>query len=188
MNLPNSVVSGRARWWAVSGMFLVVAGAVVWAAEVVTVTTLTRGGQVLVSLDLAEAYTDDISSTIQSGLQTTFQYEVRLKREAAYWPDSTVGSATLAATVRYDGLIDQYNVARMVDGRVEETAVGDDEVEVRTLLTHFERVPLFSTDGLEPNGDYRVHVRVERRPRDAWFVWPFARAWASGVARFTFLP
>ena len=127
-------------------------------------TTLTRDGQVLVSFDVAGAYTREVRSSVQSGLETTFRYDVRLSREAPYWPDSTVGSATLAATVRYDSLIEQYNVARMVDGHVEETTVAEDENEVRHLLTRFERVPLFSTESLEPNSEYQVRVRVERRP------------------------
>ncbi len=173
---------------AACGLLLTLTVAGVWAAETVTVTTLTRDSQVLVSLDVAGAYTREVRSSVQSGLETTFRYDVRLSREAPYWPDSTVGSATLAATVRYDSLIEQYNVARMVDGHVEETTVAEDENEVRDLLTRFERVPLFSTESLEPNSEYQVRVRVERRPRDAWFVWPFARAWASGVVRFTFIP
>ena len=67
-----------------------------------------------------------------------------------------MGSATLSATVRYDSLQEQYSLARMVDGRVEETVVAEDEVQ--TLLTTFERIPLFSTAELEPNGGYQVLV------------------------------
>lgn len=167
---------------------LLVGGAAVWGAEVLTVSTLTREGQLLVSLEFAGAYTDDVRSTIQSGLQTTFAYDVRLSREEAFWPDSTIGSATLSATVRYDSLQEHYSLARVVDGRVEETTVAEDEDEVQMLLTTFERVPLFSTAELEPNGDYQVLVRVKRRPRDAWFVLPWTRASASGVAHFTYLP
>ena len=165
-----------------------VAAGSVAAAELVTVTTATRDGQVLVSLEIPGAFTQEVRSTIESGLQTTFEYVVRLRREEAFWPDRTVGEATLQATVRYDGLVDRYNMARMIDGRVEETAVADDEDDVRAMLTRFDRVPLFSTERLEPNVEYRVQVQVERRPRRNWFIWPFAKAWASGVARFTFLP
>lgn len=179
---------GQSVSWPVLLPVLFVAGATVWAAEVLTVSTLTREGQVLISLELSGAYTDDVRSTIQSGLQTTFDYEVRLSREEAFWPDSTVGSATLSATVRYDSLQEQYSLARMVDGRVEETVVAEDEVEVQTFLTTFKRIPLFSTADLEPNGDYQVMVWVERRPRNEWFVLPWARASASGVTRFTYLP
>ena len=45
-----------------------------------------------------------------------------------------------------------------------------------------------STDDLEPKGDHQVQVSVERPPRDAWFVLPWAGASVSGVAHFTYLP
>ena len=167
---------------------LLTASVSVGAAAGLTVSTLTRDGEVLISLELAGAYTEDLRSAIQSGLQTTLEYDVRLRREAAFWPDSTVGSATVSATVRYDSLNEQYNLARMVDGRVEETVIANDESQIEALLTQFERVPLFNTGDLEPNANYRVQVRVERRPRDGWFLLPWARAWAYGAAQFTYLP
>ena len=164
------------------------AAAVVQAAELVNVTTLTRDGQVLVSFELAGAFTDDVRSTIESGLPTTFQYDVLLRREAAFWPDSTIAAATLATTVRYDNLTEQYNVARTLDGRVEDTMVVDDEGEVQDMLTRFERIPLFSTAGLEPNEAYQLRVSLEMRPRNSWFGWPWARSAASSATHFTFLP
>lgn len=167
---------------------LLTVGGSVWAAAGLTVSTLTREGEVLVSLELNGAYTEDLRSAIQSGLQTTFDYDVRLSREEAFWPDSTVASATVSVTVKYDSLKEQYSLARMVDGRVEETVVANDESEIEALLTQFERLPLFMTGDLEPNASYRVQVRVERRPRDGWFLLPWARAWASGAAHFTYLP
>ena len=167
---------------------LLLVGGVAFAAEGVTVSTLAREGEVLVSLELEGAYTEDVRSAIQSGLQTTFEYDVRLSREEAFWPDSTVASVTVAVTVKYDSLKEQYNLARMVDGRVEETVVADDEDSIEQLLTRFDRVPLFKTADLEPNASYQVQVRVERRPRDAWFYLPWARAWASGTTHFTYLP
>ena len=79
------------------------------------VSTLTRDEQLLVSLELAGAYTDEIRATIKSGFQTTFHYDVRLRRTAAFWLDPTLGSATLAATVRYGSHTQQYNVACLLD-------------------------------------------------------------------------
>ena len=162
--------------------------AVVQAAELVNVSTLTRDGQVLVSFELAGAFTDDVRSTIESGLPTTFQYHVRLKREAAFWPDSTVASAMLATTVRYDNLTEQYNVSRTLDGRVQDTMVMGDEGEVQALLTRFDRISLFTTAGLEANESYHVRVSLEMRPRNSWIGWPWARSAATAASRFTFLP
>jgi len=48
-----------------------------WASEVLTVSSLTREGQVLVSLEFAGAYSDDVRSTFPRGLRTTFDYGVR---------------------------------------------------------------------------------------------------------------
>ena len=177
----------RLRTWATLAAAVGLAVSV-WASEGLRVSTLTRDGQLLVSLELAGAYTDDIRATIQSGLQTTFRYDVKLRREAAFWPDPTLGSATLAATVRYDNLTQQYSVARLLDGHVEETLVVEEEDDVRQLLTQFERVPLFSTSALEPNAGYRVRVSARTRPRNTWFVWPWPDTAVSGGASFTFLP
>ena len=175
---------------ALVGMLVVGAGVavVVAAAEVLHVTALTRAGRLLVSFELDGAFTGELRDTIESGLQTTFRYDVALRQEAAFWPDSRVGSARLEATVRYDNLTEQYNVARMLDGRVEETVILDDEHAVHRFLTRFERLPLFSTSALEPNGAYQIRVHAETRPRNTWFVWPWDPAGVSGAARFTFLP
>ena len=66
--------------------------------------------------------------------------------------------------------------------------VVNDEGEARVMLTRFDRIPLFSTTALEPNGAYQVRVKLEMRPRNAWFAWPWARSAASGAAHFTVLP
>jgi hypothetical protein len=163
-------------------------GVTAWAAEALLVSTLTRDGRLLVTFELFGGYTDERRAGIQSGLQTTFRYDVALRRAAAFWPDAIVASSTLSATVRYDNLTEQYSIARLMDGHVEETVVVEEEDLVRAWLTHFERVPLFSTDDLEPNGEYSVRVRAETRPRQGWFVLPWGWADASGDARFTFLP
>ena len=91
-------------------VLIVLVGVIGHAAAALQVSTLTRDGRVLVSFDLAGAYTEDIRSTIRSGLQTTFEYDVNLKRRALFWPDSVVASAILATVVRYDNLTEQYSV------------------------------------------------------------------------------
>lgn len=158
------------------------------AAEAIVVTTLPRDGQVLVSFELPGAYTDELRDTIESGLATTFTYEVELRDPTPFWLDRTIDRATISATVRFDSLTRQYTVTRIVNGQAEDRQIVGDEEAVRQLLTRFERLPLFNTAGLEANGEYHVRVRARTRPRIAWFFWPWDGAAASGAARFTFLP
>ena len=167
---------------------LVASPPVARAQRDVRVTTLTREDHVLVSLELRGAYTEEVRDAVASGLETTFRFDIELRRPVAFWLDRTVDRVSVSASVRYDGLIDRYRVRRIVDGRVDQVRVVEEEAAVRQLLTTLEQLPLFSTRDLETNGDYRVRVRVDRRPRTGWFRWPWDRAAALGRASFTFLP
>ncbi len=158
------------------------------AQEDVRVTTLAREDHVLVSLELRGGYTRETRDVVASGLETTFRFDFELRQPVAFWFDRTVERVSVSASVRYDGLTGFYRVRRVVDGRVEQEQVVGEEAVVRQLLTSLERLPLFGTADLETNGDYRVRVRVDRRPRTGWFRWPWDRAAALGRASFTFLP
>jgi hypothetical protein len=160
------------------------------ATQTIQVTPLAREGRVYVSFKLAEGLTQEVSDAIHSGLTITFSYDVDLKRSAAVWFDRTIASATVSASVKYDTLTRRYSVTRAYDGRIGSAESTESDEIVRGWLTSFERLPLFSTDGLEPNAEYYLRVRVRTTPRVAlMFVWPWAdRHDVAGMARFTFIP
>ena len=158
------------------------------AADVVRVRPLHRDGQVFVSFELTDAFSDEIRAAIRSGLPTTFSYDVELRRAIKFWFDRSVASTTIAASVRYDNLTRRYHLSRTQDGRVEASEVVEAEETARDAMTTFDRVPLFSSTPLEANSEYYLRVRAQTRPRSAWVVWPWKRATASGSAKFTFIP
>ncbi len=156
-------------------------------AETVRVRPLVRDGQVLVTFSLDEGYTDEVRAVVQSGLRTTFTYTVELRLKVPAWVDRTIGSAVVSTTVEYDNLTRRHTVSRMLDGRMEESRVVEDEALVRQMMTSFERLPLFRTTLLESNRDYYVIVRAEARPRSGAAFWPWGGS-TSGSGRFTFIP
>jgi hypothetical protein len=151
----------------------------------ITVTPIARDGQVVVSFDLSDGFTPEVRDAIQSGLPTTFSYDVDLRRGSA-WFDRTVASVTIRAAVRFDNLTRRYQMSRTVDGRVEDAKPTEDQESVRAWMTHFERIPLSNTATLEANGEYSVRVRAHTRPHNAWFVWPWGAS-VLGQAKFTFI-
>jgi Domain of unknown function (DUF4390) len=156
------------------------------AAELIRVTPLVRDGHVLVSFELSGGFTDEVRETIQSGLQTTFSYDLELRRGVPVWVDRTLAISTVSASVQFDNLTRRHQLSRSVDGRVEEAKVTEREDDVQRWLTSVERLPLFRTADLEPNAEYYVRVRVRTRPKATWSLWP----WGTGIwghARFTFL-
>jgi hypothetical protein len=152
----------------------------------ITVTPIVRDGQVLVSFDLSDGFTSDVRDAIQSGLTTTFSYDVELRRGAPL-VDRTIASVTITATVRFDNLTRRYQVSRTFDGRVEDARPTEDREAVRGWMTHFDRIPLSPTASLEASGEYYVRVRAHTRPRNAWFFWPWGGT-VLGHAKFTFIP
>jgi hypothetical protein len=173
------------------GRSLVIAtilGGALEAADGIRVMPLARGGQVLVSFEMADGVNDEVRAAIHSGLPTTFTYVVELRRGVPVWFDRTIAAATITASVKYDNLTRRHQLLRTLDGRMEEAQVTEDEAAVRRWMTSVERAPLFSTTGLETNGEYYVRVRARRRPRNAWFFWPWDGGAAWGHATFTFIP
>jgi hypothetical protein len=152
-----------------------------------SVTPIAREGQVFVSFDLSNGFSPEVRDAIQSGLPTTFSYDVELRRSSTIL-DRTLAALTIDASVRFDNLTRRYQMSRTVDGRVEDARPTEDQDAVRRWLTHFERVPLSTTTALEVNGDYYVRVRARTRPHNGWFNWPWDRAGVLGHAKFTFIP
>jgi len=168
---------------------VLVLGGVVRAEEPdLSIAPIARDGQVLVSFELSDGFTDDVRDAIQSGLPTTFSYELELRHGTAAWFDRTLAAVTITATVRFDNLTRRYQMSRTLDGRVEDARPTEEQDAVRRWMTRFEHIPLSTTSTLEANGEYYVRVRARTRPRNTWFFWPWDRGLVLGRAKFTFLP
>ena len=164
-------------------------GAAVSAEEPdLTVTPIARDGKVLVSFELSGGFTADVRDAIQSGLSTTFFYEVELRHGSATWFDRTIAEVTTSATVRFDNLTRRYQMSRTLDGRVEDARPTEDREAMSRWMTRFDHIPLSTTSALEANGEYYVRVRAHTRARNTWFFWPWDRGTLFGQAKFTFIP
>jgi len=162
------------------------ASAFAQTGESLHIVPLVRDDRVLVSFDLRDGFTDDVRAAIKSGLKTTFTYDVELRLDVPGWVDRTIGSAVVGITVEYDNLTRRYAVSRVIDGKVDESKVTEDERTVRDYLTSAVRLPLFKTWQLEANREYYVRVRATARPSNGSILWPFGSG-TSAQTKFTFL-
>lgn len=173
-----------------SGALLLMSGAATTAhaqeAQGLRIVPLVKDGQVLVSMQLADGFTEEVRAAIRSGLKTTFTYAVDLRLDVPVWMDRTVGTATVTSSVVFDNLERRFTVERFVDGRAAERLQTEDESVVRQWLTEMVRLPLFRTGRLETNRDYYVRVSASARPSNGLLLWPFGGG-TSGQAKFTFI-
>lgn len=173
------------RWfWCV--MAVVAGGATVLSRESLRIVPIVNGNDVLVSFELADAYTNDVREVISSGLRTTFAYDVDLRMMAPLWVDRTIATVLVSTTDQYDNLTRRHFLSRMVDGHVEETSVTEDESIVGRWLTTFTRLVICRTSRLESGRDYYLRISARSRPRgDSLLGWAGA---ITGQAKFTFVP
>lgn len=161
------------------------AGAVV-RAEGLRIVPITSDDNVVVTVELSDAYTAEVRQAIASGLRTTFTYDIELRMVVPTWVDRTIATAAVSISDQYDNLTRRHSLSRSVDGRTMDAIVTDDDTVVRQWLTTLTRLPLVETAKLDPNKDYYVRISARARPRGGSII-----GWANtvvGQAKFTFIP
>lgn len=165
---------------------LLAASAVLRADESLRIVPVVRDDSVVVSVELKDAFGDDVREAIASGLRTTFTYDIALRMHSSTWVDRTIATATVAITDEYDNLTRRHKLSRVVDGRVVDAVVTEDPAVAQKWLTTLERVPVCATNKLDASRDYYVRISAQVRPQRGSII-----GWASaitGSARFTFIP
>jgi len=165
--------------------FVLAVGTVARAAESLRIVPITSDDSVVVSVELSDAYNDDIRQAIASGLRTQFTYDIELRMVVPAWIDRTVASAIVNISDQYDNLTRRHTLSRLVDGRVQETITTDDDAVVRQWLTTLTRLPICETSKLDPNRDY--YVRIIARSRPGQSILGLTNS-VTGQVRFTFIP
>ena len=176
----------RPRAWLTAATW-VAAVAVLGAASDIQVTPVVSDGQVSASFAAPAAFGDDMRDAVRSGLLVTFTFSLELRRPSTVWFDHTLGASVVAAAVKFDNLTGVYQVSKTQDGHVVWSERTQDDARVRAWMTSFERVPLNSSERLEPNGEYYVRVRLQASPKLTFSLLPWTSDVASGRADFTFI-
>ena len=170
--------------WAV--IAAVVAAIVTLSASDVKVTPVISDGKVFASFAAPTALSTDTFAMVKTGIQLTMTFVVELRRPSTFI-DRTLGTSTLAASVKYDTLTHVYQVSKQQEGRVVWSDRTEQEDEMRGWVTSFEKILLDPGEPLEPNVDYYVQVRLRTTPKRAFVLWPWTRDDAIGRKDFTFI-
>jgi len=155
-------------------------------AEELRIVPLVRDGNVLVTFQLTEGFTEQVRDAIRSGLKTTFTFNVELRLAVPAWVDRTIATSVVTNSVEYDNLTREAKLLRTRDGRMEKQDATSDDLVIRDFMTGFYRMPLFRTTALEANREYYVRVVATARPTNGVLLWPWGTG-TSGQAKFTFL-
>jgi hypothetical protein len=179
-------MSVNRRFWLCCAVMAFIAGGSILDAESLRIIPTVRAEDVVVSFELADAYTKDVREAISSGLRTTFTYDVELRMVGPLWVDRTIARVVVTTTDQFDNLTRRHTLSRTVNGQVEESLVTEDEAAAGRWLTTFATLPLCNTSQLDASRDYYVRITARSRPRGTSLL-----GWASsitGQTKFTFIP
>lgn len=115
-------------------------------AELAALAVAVEGQQVLVTFVLRGAYDPSIAQSIDSGLPTSFTYDLRLVRKRKLWLDKTVRSSTIQVVAMYNALTREYLINTKHDGNLVGSRVVRDPAELEATMTRLERFAVFSVD------------------------------------------
>ena len=187
-----SAVGRRSGFWSLHGVrigagviALIVATTQPSAQQRLRVTPIVKGEFLEVSFELRDGLTPEVLAAIDSGLKTTFTYNVDLRLDPPGWFDRTVGTAIITNSVAFDNLQRKHTLERTVNGRAQEPLVTTDPARVREWMTSAKDVPLFSTRLLLRNREYYVRVSASARPSYGSALWPFGSG-TSAQTKFIF--
>jgi len=174
------------RFFVLGAALMLLGGVLVRADQSIRIVPIVKDDSVVVSLQLQDAFGDDVKEAIASGLRTTFTYTIDLRMHATLWVDRTMSSAVVTSSDEFDNLTRQHRLTRAVDGKVVDALTTDDAAAAQRWLTTLDRVPVCPTSKLDPSRDYYVRISAQVRPQRGSIV-----GWANsitGSVRFTFIP
>ncbi len=160
-------------------------GAIGRAAEALRIVPIKADDSVVVSVELTDAYNEEVRRAIASGLRTTFTYTIELRMLVPGWVDRTVATSTVSLSDQFDNLTRRHALSRVVDGRTDESTVTEDDAIARQWLTTLTRLPIVRTARLDPGRDYYVRITAQARPRGGSLI-GLASA-VTGQAKFTLI-
>jgi hypothetical protein len=172
---------GALRWLLMCLPLLLAPG--VHAVEVVGLVVRPSDGVLLLSLELSDAFPEEIRSRIRSGLEVSFEYTVKLRRVRRGFMDKTVSERYVGVSVQYSNLTKMYKMTRRVDGTVIDTDVTERADRALEWMTRLVDLPLFEQRDFDGSGTYYVKIQVEllNRFRMLFVPWDLESPWTESA-------
>jgi hypothetical protein len=131
-----------------------------------------EGSRLLVSVEVENGFDARAMTQVESGLATTFDYEIDLLRDRAHWWDDHLLSALVQVTAMYNAVSRDYLVNVKVDGQLIESHLLRTREEMARRMTRIERLPAFQAADLEGSGRFLVRARALLSPRTSVLGFP----------------
>lgn len=102
-----------------------------------------RGNEVLINFVLNGALDPTLSRRLESGLETSIDYEMKLEERNRYWFDDFLAARRLRVIAAYDSVRREYVIREIWDGKSGASQTTKEFAEAARLLVSRASLPVF---------------------------------------------
>jgi hypothetical protein len=151
----------RSRRAARLALALALAAGPAAAAELSQLQVTVADGQAKLTFQLDGAFDEAVAARLDSGLPTSFVFQLELHRDRKHWWDDKLREATLEVVAMYNAVTREYLVNFKHDGRLVESRLVRSRDELVAAMSRFEQMPVFPRGEIAPGTRLLVKGRAE---------------------------
>jgi hypothetical protein len=142
------------------------------------VVTNTRD-HLLVYFTVENCFTADMTTAIESGIETTFTFFIKLQEKRDLWPDKTMVSKKIQHSIRYDNLKKQYEVRRSEEN--QKAVIVKEFETAKKIMTEVVALEVVPLQQLNKGTPYQIRMMAEmdriKLPLGLHYIFFFLSLW-----------
>jgi len=147
-----------------------------YLSDVVVTNTLDH---LIVYFSVNDCFTVDMNRAIESGIETTFTFYIRLYKKRDYWWDSKVADREISHSIKYDNLKKIYEVK--LSEQNDDVITMKDFDEARRLMAEVIAAKVIALRDLKKGEHYQLKMMAQlnkiRLPLYLHYVFFFLSLW-----------
>ena len=158
-------------------------------ARLKNITISSADDQLLVSLEVEGAFTQDVMEAILKGVPADFSFYIKLYRSRSWWFDKELADLEVTHTIKYDNLKKEFAVYRSwID---KKPIITSSLAEAQALMTHINGLPIIDLNHMQKNEQYELRAKAQLSQMTLPFylhyvfyfvsLWDFETDWHSVV-------
>lgn len=128
-------------------------------ARLTNIIVTNNDRDLLIFLSVEGAFQGKINNAIDSGVETTFYFLLRLYRTRSFWPDEQLADVTVSHTIQFNPLKKTYTVKRSWEGNKPMTVNNRDEA--LRLMAEVDNLPILPLTRLKKGAQYQIRTKAE---------------------------
>lgn len=155
--------------------------------EIANLSALAAAGKVSVRFDLANAFRNgELVESLESGLPTSFRYEVEIFRDRPNWLDQGIARSRIEVICTFNSVTREYLLNYRRDKHLVRSETFTDLDALKRRMTHVEEPDLFDIGTRKP---YKLKVRAKADLMRGWLMyvipWEVSTRWRETRVKTT---